>query len=138
MKKNKTEKSLVKMNENSVMLKIKKFFSKIFGKEKDKYYITEITDNELKKDTQREQFKKYIKNIENEETKLIKLQQQYRNREIKEEQLTPRPCWRLLGIAKCQLKFVAGPRAIKGIDKNITMKYVCFNINKNISIKTRS
>lgn len=46
--------------------------------------------------------------------------------------------------------FVVGPRAIKGIDKNITMKmlpqkeikklfkHVCFNINKNIIIKTRS
>lgn len=46
--------------------------------------------------------------------------------------------------------FVANPRAIKGIDKNITMKmlpqkkqknlfkHVCFNINKNIIIKARS
>ena len=88
MKERKIEKSLVEVNEKSILFKIKKFFSKIWGKEKEKHHITEITDNEPKKDVQKEQFKQYITNIENEETKLMKLQQKYRNGEIKEEQLT--------------------------------------------------
>lgn len=88
MKKDEIEKSLVKVNENSILFKIKSFFSKVFKREQDKCHITQINDNEIKKDTKREQFKEYIKNIENEETKLIKLQQKYRNGEIKEEQLS--------------------------------------------------
>lgn len=87
MKKSKIEKSLIKVNEKSIIFKIKKFFNKIFGKEKDKCHIIEVNNNESR-DVKKEQFEEYIKNIENEETKLIKLQQQYRNGEIKEEQLT--------------------------------------------------
>ncbi len=88
MKKSKIEKSLIKVNEDSILFKIKKFFNKFFGKEQDKCYTIYVNDNEIEKDTKKEQFKKYIKNIENEETKLIKLQEQYRNGEIREEQLT--------------------------------------------------
>ena len=40
-----------------------------------------------REDIKKEQFIEYIKNIENEETRLIKLQQKYRNGEIKENQL---------------------------------------------------
>jgi len=36
----------------------------------------------------KEMFRKYIKNIENEETKLLNLQRKYRRREIKENELT--------------------------------------------------
>lgn len=88
MKKNRIGKSLIKVNENSIFLKIKKLFNKIFGKEKDKYNSIEKNDNNLKKDIKKEQFREYIKNIENEETRLIKLQQKYRNGEIKEKELT--------------------------------------------------
>jgi len=88
MKKSKIEKSLIKVNEDSILFKIKKFFNRIFRKKQDKSYTIYVNDNEVEKDTKKEQFKKYIKNIENEETKLIKLQEQYRSGEIKEEQLT--------------------------------------------------
>ncbi len=88
MKKSEIEKSLIKVNEYSILFKIKKFFYKIFKKEQDKCYTIYVNDNKVEKDIKKEQFKKYIKNIENEETKLIKLQELYRNGEIKEEQLT--------------------------------------------------
>lgn len=88
MNKNNTEKSLIKVNENSILFKIKKLFNKIFNQKKYKDNIIEENNYNLKEDTKKEQFKKYIKNIENEETQLIKLQKQYRNGEIKEEQLT--------------------------------------------------
>lgn len=88
MNKNNTEKSLIKVNRNSIFFKIKKLFNKIFRERKYKDNIVEENDYNLKEDIKKEQFREYIKNIENEETKLIKLQQQYRNGEIKENQLT--------------------------------------------------
>ena len=85
MNKNNTEKSLIKVNENSIFFKIKKLFNKIF---RNKDNIIEENDYNLKEDIKKEQFRDYIKNIENEETRLIKLQQKYRAGEIKENQLT--------------------------------------------------
>lgn len=88
MNKNNTEKSLIKVNENSILFKIKKLFNKIFSQKKYKDNIIEENDYNLKKDIKKEQFRKYIKNTENEETRLIRLQKKYRNGEIKENQLT--------------------------------------------------
>lgn len=85
MNKNNTEKSLIKVNENSIFFKIKKLFNKIF---RNKDNIIEENDYNLKDDIKKEQFRDYIKNIENEETRLIRLQQKYRAGEIKENQLT--------------------------------------------------
>ncbi len=88
MNKNNTEKSLIKVNKNSIFFKIKNLFNKIFRERKYKDNIIEENDYNLKENIKKEQFREYIKNIENEETKLIKLQQQYRNGKIKENQLT--------------------------------------------------
>lgn len=88
MNKNNTEKSLIKVNENSIFFKIKKLFLKIFGQKKYKDNIIEENDYNLKEDIKKEQFREYIKNIENEETMLIKLQKKYRDGQIKENQLT--------------------------------------------------
>lgn len=85
MNKNNTEKSLIEVNENSIFFKIKKLFNKIF---RNKDNIIEENDYNLKEDIKKEQFRDYIKNIENEETRLIRLQQKYRAGEIKENQLT--------------------------------------------------
>lgn len=85
MNKNNIEKSLIKVNENSIFFKIKKLFNKIF---RNKDNIIEENDYNLKDDIKKEQFRDYIKNIENEETRLIRLQQKYRAGEIKENQLT--------------------------------------------------
>lgn len=88
MNKNNTEKSLIKVNKNSIFFKIKNLFNKIFRERKYKDNIIEENDYNLKEDIKKEQFREYIKNIENEETRLIKLQQKYRADEIKENQLT--------------------------------------------------
>ena len=85
MNKKNTEKSLIEVNENSIFFKIKKLFNKIF---RNKDNIIEENDYNLKEDIKKEQFRDYIKNIENEETRLIRLQQKYRAGEIKENQLT--------------------------------------------------
>lgn len=88
MNKDNTEKSLIKVNKNSIFFKIKNLFNKIFRERKYKDNIKKENDHNLKDDIKKEQFREYIKNIENEETRLIKLQQKYRTGEIKENQLT--------------------------------------------------
>lgn len=89
MKENTDEKLLVIANENSIFYKIKKFFKNLFNKNKNAYnYIVEespvIKQDEVKKN----QFIEQIRKIDDEETILLKLQKQYRNGEIREEDLT--------------------------------------------------
>lgn len=90
MKEDTQEKSLVKVNENSIFYKIKNFFRNLFHR---KEIVNNVTDFEtieetIKKTEQKNAFMESIKNIENEETKLLKLQKQYRSGEIKKENLT--------------------------------------------------
>ena len=90
MKENTDEKSLLKVNENSIFYKIKQFFRNLFHKNDIADNIatvdvnSSITTDEDKKNT----FMENIKKIEDEETILLKLQKKYRNGEIKEEDLT--------------------------------------------------
>lgn len=91
MKKNTLEKSLVQINENSIFYKIKRFFKNLFNKNKDttdNYAVIEETNSSVKNENIKSSFMESIKNIENEETKLLKLQKQYRSGQIKEEELT--------------------------------------------------
>ena len=91
MKENTQEKSLVQVNENGIFYKIKKFFKKFFNKDVtsvEKYTIIEETKNLLENENKKSAFMEEIRKIENEETKLLKLQKQYRSGEIKEEDMT--------------------------------------------------
>lgn len=88
MKENTQEKSLVQVNRNGIFNKIKMFFKNLFSKnnviDNNCYTIEDKKNNENIKKS----FMESIRNIEDEETKLLKLQKQYRNGEIKEEELT--------------------------------------------------
>ena len=90
MKENTQEKSLVEVNENSIFYKIKNFFRNLFHRKEVVNNVTgfEIIEETIEKSEQKNAFMESIKNIENEETKLLKLQKQYRTGEIKEEELT--------------------------------------------------
>ena len=89
MNNNKQEKALNEINESSIFYKIKNFFRKLFKKQKVDNTVSEtFSNNKIENDTQKQAFLDNIKNIENEETKLLKLQKQYRKGEIKEEDLT--------------------------------------------------
>lgn len=91
MKENTQEKSLLQINENSIFYKIKKFFKNLFNKNTtvvNNYAIIEETKNEAENQNKKSAFMEEIRNIESEETKLLKLQKQYRTGEIKEEELT--------------------------------------------------
>ena len=90
MKQNTQEKSLIAINENSIFYKIKKFFKNLFSKNKDVNidYSSVKVPTMINDENKKKSFVEEIKNIETEETKLLKLQKQYRNGEIKEEDLT--------------------------------------------------
>lgn len=91
MKENTQEKSLVQVNENSIFYKIKNFFRNLFhintGIESNVIIKENISSN-IESEDKKSTFMESIRNIENEETKLLKLQKQYRNGEIREEELT--------------------------------------------------
>ena len=90
MKNNNNENSLIKVNENSIFYKIKKFFRNLFGKKENN--ITPIENQVLKTqeitNNKRDSFRETVTNIENDETRLLKLQKQFDNGEITEEELT--------------------------------------------------
>lgn len=92
MKENTQEKSLVQVNENSIFYKIKSFFRNLFHKDKEIENNVPIdtisNDNIVKNDNKKSAFVENLRNIENEDTLLLKLQKQYRSGEIKEEDLT--------------------------------------------------
>lgn len=91
MEKNTQEKSLVQVNENSIFYKIKRFFKNLFNKNvdtTDNYVAIEDNNNSVESENKKNSFMESIRNIEDEETKLLKLQKQYRSGEIKEEELT--------------------------------------------------
>lgn len=91
MKKNSQEKRLITVNENSIFYKIKTFFKNLFNPRKKIENVLRVEEAvNIKSENQNniDSFIESIRNIENEETKLLKLQQQYRRGEIKEETLT--------------------------------------------------
>lgn len=91
MKKKSQEKRLITVNENSIFYKIKTFFKNLFNPRKKVENVLRVEEAvNIKSENQNniDSFIESIRNIENEETKLLKLQQQYRRGEIKEETLT--------------------------------------------------
>lgn len=91
MKENTQEKSLIQVNENSIFYKIKNFFKNLFHKNKvvnDVVNSIETTENVVQTTEQKNTFMESIRNIEDEETKLLKLQKQYRTGKIKAEELS--------------------------------------------------
>lgn len=91
MKKSTQEKSLLDVNKNGIFYKIKSFFIKLFHKNQVAIEVNIIESNiqnTIEDKNTKNLFMESIRNIENEETKLLKLQKQYRNGEIKEEELT--------------------------------------------------
>ena len=91
MEKNTKENMLIKSNEKSIFYKIKMFFGDIFNKQRrddSKLNFHEQVQTTVENENKKSNFMEYIKNIEDEETKLLKLQKQYHKGEIREEDLT--------------------------------------------------
>ena len=90
MKENTRDKSLVQVNEKSIFYKIKKFFRGLFYKVNSNVESINVAETNTinNQESNKDSFMESIKNIEDEETKLLKLQKQYRSGEIKEEELS--------------------------------------------------
>ncbi len=91
MKENTQEKSLVQVNEDSIFYKIKKFFRNLFHKNveiRSSIIAEENINSNIESENKKSAFMESIRNIEDEETKLLKLQKQYRSGQIKEKDLT--------------------------------------------------
>ena len=84
-------KQLLEINRNSIFHKIKEFFKSMFYKNSiNTNYTNSLKNENITSETldRKNAFIKQVRKIEDEETKLLKLQKQYRNGEIKEEKLT--------------------------------------------------
>lgn len=84
---NKEEKLLMKINEKNIFYRIKKFIKKIFIKNEHINYDVDKNVSIIK-ENKKEDFLEYVKNIKDAETKILKLQKQFRSGQIKEEELT--------------------------------------------------
>ena len=91
LKENTQEKQLMQVNENSIFYRIKNFFKNLFRKkDESNNYIINEQDIDYKKETeeQRNRFLEEIRKVEDDETRLLKLQMQYSNGEISPEELS--------------------------------------------------
>lgn len=86
MNKKGKEKSLISVNKNSIFYKIKIFFNKLFNRND---LEKEIIDDELISfnNSKKDEFYKMVGNIENNETRLLKIQKQYDDRLIETEDI---------------------------------------------------
>ena len=86
--KNSEEKHLIDVNKESIFHKIKIFFINLFKKQEKDSGVEERIRSVVSNDRQKDNFMNSVKKVEDEETKLLKLQKQYRNGEVKEEDMT--------------------------------------------------
>lgn len=123
MKENTQEKSLVQVNENSIFYKIKSFFRNLFHR---KQVVNEVNviENNIEEQTEKENAKNFfmeeIRKIEDEETKLLKLQQKYRSGEIKGEELSEK---QILALGKLYDKQIAELRKYNEREKQKLLEY---------------
>lgn len=105
MRKHLDEKSLIAVNENSLFYKIKSFFLKLFRRRSamNEPQIELVENIEVQSDKRKDTFVESIKNVENEETKLLKLQQQYDERLIETKELPKNQIKSLINLYKKQI-----------------------------------
>lgn len=109
MKKKSQEKSLITINENSIFHAIKKFFENFFTRRKNVENVLQVEDvGNIKPRNQdnKDFFMESIRNIKNEETRLLKLQKQYRTGELKEEELTKEQVISLCALYDKQIAYL--------------------------------
>ena len=101
------EKSLMTVNRKSIFYKIKTFFEKFFRQDsvhQNRTQVDSIKDNaEQPNINSKDDFIETLRNIENDETKLLKLQKQFDNGEIDRSQLSEEQITRLTELYKKQI-----------------------------------
>lgn len=122
MDKKSQDNSLIKVNKNSIIYKIKLFFKKIF---KPKEIFVPIKETPKKQEEEKtitqkpssNAFLERIKNIDDEHTLLLKLQKQYENGEVLEDNLTPKQVDDLCALYETQIEELK--KKISNIQKQI-------------------
>lgn len=100
------EKSLITVNENSILYKIKLFFLRLFRRKNNMVnepQIAPINNNNTQLDKRKDAFIESIRNVEDEETKLLKLQKQFDNKKIDTSQLSKEQIADLTALYKKQI-----------------------------------
>ena len=123
MKENTQEKLLVQINENGIFYKIKKFFKNLFNRNANttnNYAIVKENESLVASENKKNSFMESSQNIENEETKLLKLQKQYRSGEIKEEELSEE---QVNSLCKLYDKQIANLKKSNDIRKQRLLEY---------------
>lgn len=107
MEKHLDEKSLMIVNKKSIFYKIKAFFVKLFKENsvyQNEFQVETIKDNAIQPNIkQKDDFIETLINIENDETKLLKLQKQFDNGEIDRNQLSEEQIAKLTELYKKQI-----------------------------------
>ena len=106
MKQHFYENLLMVVKEKSIFYRIKSFFLKLFRKNeitKSPPQITKKENYKVQSNKQKDSFVESIRNIENEETKLLKLQKQYDDRLIETKDLSKDQIKELIKLYKKQI-----------------------------------
>lgn len=122
MKENTDDKSLLKINENRILYKIKQFFKNLFHKNEPAVSDVPLGANNIitSDEDKKNLFMEEIKKIEDEETLLLKLQKKYRSGEIKEEDLTEE---QVVSLCKLYDKQIANLKKSNEIKKQKLSEY---------------
>ena len=105
---------------NSFLYKIKKFFIKLFNKSKVNQTIVEENADNINRIDSDNSFRENIKKIENEETKLLKLQEQFKRGEVEEKDLTEE---QINALCKLYYKQIKALRKSNKIRKEKLLEY---------------
>ena len=101
------EKSLMVVNKKSIFYKIKAFFIKLFKGNsvyQNESQVETIKDNVVQPNMkQKDDFIEILRNVENDETRLLKLQKQFDNGEIDRNQLSEEQIAKLTELYKKQI-----------------------------------
>lgn len=97
------EESLTNINKQSLFDKVKMFFQKMFSKKEQASNIEVETKNTQE---EKDNFKETIKNTEDSQTELLKLQKRFRNGEIKDGDLTQDQIDRLCELYDMQIQTI--------------------------------
>lgn len=89
MRKNTQEKSLIQISKNSIFYKIKFFLKNLFHKKSENNVsIEESIISGISSKNKKSAFIENLRNVDDTETALLKLQRKFRNGEVKEEELS--------------------------------------------------
>ena len=106
MKENTQEKLLMPVNENGIINKLKNFFRNLFKKNKtiqNAIIVEDSINNSIDEEINKNTFMESIKNVENEDTKILKLQKQYRKGDIKEAEMSKEQVSALINLYDKQI-----------------------------------